>query len=47
MKQKNISLKFSCEPSSLQILNASPRGVGSKILVEQIKTVRLAAPADE
>jgi hypothetical protein len=35
------------EPSSLQIRNAAPRGVRSKILVEQIKTVRLADPADE
>ena len=35
------------EPSSLQIRNAAPRGVRSKILVEQVKTVRLADPADE
>jgi hypothetical protein len=35
------------EPSILQIRNAAPRGVRSKILVEQVKTVRLAAPADE
>jgi hypothetical protein len=35
------------EPSSLQIRNAAPRGVRSKILVEQIKTVRLPDPVDE
>jgi hypothetical protein len=32
------------EPSSLQIRNAAPRGVPSKILVEQIKTIRLSDP---
>jgi hypothetical protein len=35
------------EPSSLQIRNAAPRGVRSKIRFQQIKTVRLADPADE
>jgi hypothetical protein len=35
------------EPSSLQIRNAAPRGVRSKIRFQQIITVRLAAPADE
>ncbi len=35
------------ESSSLQIRNAAPRGVRSKILIEQVKTVRLATPADE
>ena len=35
------------EPSSLQIRNAAPRGVRSKIRFQQIKTVRLSAPADE
>jgi len=35
------------EPSSLQIRNAAPRGVRSKILVEQIKTVRLTDPVAE
>ena len=32
------------ETSNLQIRNAAPRGVRSKILVEQIKTVRLTPP---
>jgi hypothetical protein len=35
------------EPSSLQIRNAGPRGVRSKIRFQQIKTVRLSATADE
>ena len=35
------------ELSSLQIRNAAPRGVRSKIRFQQIKIVRLAAPADE
>ena len=35
------------EPSSLQIRNAAPRGVRSKIRFQQIKIVRLADPADE
>jgi len=35
------------EPSRLQIRNAAPRGVSSKILVEQIKTVRLSDPPKE
>jgi hypothetical protein len=35
------------EPSSLQIRNAAPRGVRSKIRFQEIKTVRLSDPADE
>jgi hypothetical protein len=35
------------EPSSLQIRNAAPRGVRSKIRLQEIKTVRLSDPADE